>query len=193
MPSSFLTPAVRDPNKAREDAIQGMVETIIHENRNENISISDPDNLIPNQRKLLVNREKTPFQDFVNNDILIYSFPFLFLFGKGLRTSATIDTNTSRHLMLQFNSKFDSCYRFIFFLLYYTFNSLNYDVIFSLIPFIQTLNVNFLGFNFLLIDFICFFLFTKSKKKYLSSLCMSIICSSKNMIFSFTSLFKRCV
>ena len=46
-----------------------------------------------------------------------------------------------------------------FFLLYYTFNSLNYDVIFSLIPFIQTLNVNFLGFNFLLIDFICFFLF----------------------------------
>ncbi len=46
-----------------------------------------------------------------------------------------------------------------FFLIYYLFNSFDYDVIFSLIPFLDTLYIKFFNINLKLIDFLCFFLF----------------------------------
>ena len=97
------------------------METISPQNQNEGELNVEHDNEESNQpslqNQIKVNREKTPYKDFVNNDKLIYSsFSFLFLFGRGLRRSATVDTNTSRQLMLQFNAKFDTCHRFIFLL-----------------------------------------------------------------------------
>lgn len=69
------------------------------------------------QNQVYVNREKTPFNEFINNDVLLYSsFPFLFLFGKGIYRCGTVDLKAARHMLLQFSSSFASCHRLIFLL-----------------------------------------------------------------------------
>jgi NADH:ubiquinone oxidoreductase subunit 5 (subunit L)/multisubunit Na+/H+ antiporter MnhA subunit len=44
------------------------------------------------------------------------------------------------------------------FLIYFTFDSVNYDVVFSLASFVVKYNINILYFEFSIIDIICFFL-----------------------------------
>lgn len=64
-----------------------------------------------------VSRETKPFNEFTENDRLLYSsFPFLFLFGRGVRSSGSVNEEATRHMMLQFSSRFSTCHRFLFLL-----------------------------------------------------------------------------
>ena len=91
---------------------QKFVET---ENVNSNEAIIEEN--IQNEREMHIDREKNPFNEFINNNLLLYSsFPFLFLFGKGLKQCGSVDKKAARHMLLQFNASFSNCHRFIFLL-----------------------------------------------------------------------------
>lgn len=67
------------------------------------------------QNQVYVNRDKTPFNEFINNDVLLYSlFPFLFFYGKGIYRCGTVDLKAARHMLLQFSYAFASCHRLVF-------------------------------------------------------------------------------
>ena len=52
---------------------------------------------------LAVKRGQQPLNEFTENDRLFYwSFPFVFLLGRGLKTIGSMSQTTSRHLQLQF-------------------------------------------------------------------------------------------
>lgn len=66
---------------------------------------------------LNISRGKDPFNEFKENDRLLYSsFPFLFIFGRGLSSSGSLSVKVTRHLMLQFRGQFSECHRLIFLL-----------------------------------------------------------------------------
>ena len=82
---------------------QKFVET---ENVNSNEAIIEEN--IQNEREMHIDREKNPFNEFINNNLLLYSsFPFLFLFGKGLihKQCGSVDKKAARlRMLLQFNA-----------------------------------------------------------------------------------------
>ena len=64
-----------------------------------------------------ISRETTPFNEFLENDRLLHSsFPFLFVFGRGVSTTGSLSREATRHMLLQFSSRFADCHRFIFLL-----------------------------------------------------------------------------
>jgi hypothetical protein len=62
-----------------------------------------------------VEKGTKPFNEFQTNDMLFYaSFPFLFLFGRGLERSGSISEKRVRHMMFQCTGRFATCERLIF-------------------------------------------------------------------------------
>lgn len=67
--------------------------------------------------QIQIPRELILFNEFNSNDKLIYSsFPHLFLFGRGLRSSGSVNEEATRHMMLQFSGSISLCHRLIFLL-----------------------------------------------------------------------------
>ena len=143
MPSTFvtrMTPTIRDENQSRRNALNGMLAMVTHQNVNQtksddnententineendilntdHLDISNPIESLQQEQKLYINRDKTPFNEFINNDLLLYcSFPFLFHFGKRIQNCGTIDKKSARHMLLQFHGSFASCHQLIFLL-----------------------------------------------------------------------------
>lgn len=59
--------------------------------------------------------ENKPFNEFEANDTLLYAtFPFLYLFGRGLASKGSVPRNAIRNMMLQFHARFPTYSRLIF-------------------------------------------------------------------------------
>lgn len=69
------------------------------------------------ENTVTVDRDSVPFNEFKDNPRLFYSsFPFLFLFGRGLLSPGTVNEEAVRHMMLQFSNRFANCHCLIFLL-----------------------------------------------------------------------------
>jgi hypothetical protein len=118
LPSSFVSryiPVAVDPNRSSRAAFQGLIAVISQEEN------QVTDNEVPTQvpidfqgnrppppgitvdgssphagDSVRVSREATPYNEFEENDLLLYSsFPFLFNFGKGLFSSGSVELRPS--------------------------------------------------------------------------------------------------
>lgn len=123
LPSSFIiTPEVSKNGASATSAFLGLVASLSDE-RDENDlerskKLSNTKNNIPShQPRFELHHAEDPFNEFESNDLLLYSsFPFLFVLGRGLKTSGSLSPATTRHMLLQHSGCFSSCFRFIFLL-----------------------------------------------------------------------------
>ena len=116
MQSSFLScPLIQDQGASATTAFLGLAATL-----SEDDTLPDSEDVQPAPRQkqsLQVTHEAAPYNEFENNDRLLFaSFPFLFLLGRGLKTSGSLSTSTTRHILLQFTGLFSWCFRLIFLL-----------------------------------------------------------------------------
>lgn len=82
-----------------------------------NINHEEADGSSLDQKTIKIGRENTPFNEFIENDRLLYSsFPFLILFGRGILSKGSLSEEATRHMLLQFGGQFSLCHRLIFLL-----------------------------------------------------------------------------
>ena len=95
---------------------KGMMTMVGHQQTNQkNVETENVDSNEQATKKICKMTEKCILIE--NNNLLLYSsFPFLFLFGKGLKQCGSVDKKAARHMLLQFNASFSNCHRFIFLL-----------------------------------------------------------------------------
>lgn len=115
LPASFVntsTPSAQGDSAT--SAFLGLLSTLSDNNG------AEPNNQEASSQEhisLQVQHESDPFNEFEANDRLLYStFSFLFLLGRGLKTSGSLSSTTTRHILLQFHGVFSACFRFIFLL-----------------------------------------------------------------------------
>nr|CAH0101600.1 unnamed protein product [Daphnia galeata] len=119
LPASFVNRPPSIPighGNSATVAFRGLIASLTGES-NESLH-SEYCNTSPQKSVALqINRDSSPFNEFDCNDLLLYStFPFLFLLGRGLKTTGSLSTKTTRHILLQSSTVFSSCFRFIFLL-----------------------------------------------------------------------------
>jgi hypothetical protein len=108
--SSFMScPTTPIQGESATSAFLGLAATLSTDNMT-----PDSQNVHSNprqQQSLQVPYETDPYNEFENNDRLLYaSFPFLFLLGRGLKTTGSLSTATTRHILLQFTAAFSRCF-----------------------------------------------------------------------------------
>jgi len=75
------------------------------------VSVAD----ISQLQHVLVPREAVPFNEFAENDQLLYAcFPSYFLLGRGLLQTGPVPVKATKNILFQYDAKFARCHRFIF-------------------------------------------------------------------------------